>query len=132
MQLTIRPAVEADGDTAAEWSRRHDGPGVNPAALPPIGCVCEDEQGPAGMAWVYCSCNIGVAFVEFLTMRPGLRVGQSAAVGRALVAGIESAVKPLGYGLLVAYALPACARYLRSMGWECGDERAKVAMIKSV
>jgi hypothetical protein len=57
-------------------------------------------------------------------------VAQAAAVGRALVAGIEAAAKALGYGVLVAYALPACARHLARDGWEMTDDRPKVAMMK--
>jgi hypothetical protein len=131
VQRTIRPAsLPDDGDLAAEWSRRHDGQPFNPELLPAIGVVCEDDKGPCGMVWAYLSCNIGVAFIEFLVMRPGLQLSESVATGKALMAGIESAVIPLGYGLLVAYSLPACARFLRSMGWECGDTRTKIPMFK--
>ena len=135
--LTIRPATDADRDLCVQWWRAADAPTDD--VFPAIGVVCEDERVPCGIVWAYLNAKVagmeaapGVAFVEWLAMRPGLTLRQSAATGRALMDGIESATKPLGYGLLVAYALPACARYLRSFGWECWDERGKIAMFKSI
>ena len=131
VSLTIRETRPGDAETAAEWSRRH-GRTLWTAALPPLGCVCEDAEGPCGMAWVYCACNIGVAFVEHLVMRPGLSLRQSRETGLALMEGLGAAVRGLDYRVLVAYALPACARFLRSAGWEETDERLKVSMVKAL
>ncbi len=101
-------------------------------ALPPIGCVVEDAGGPCGMAWAYCSCNIGLAFVEGLVMRPGMKLSESAEAGRLLLDGIAAAVKPLGYNVLLAYALKGCARIMRKWGWQEADERAKLGMVKII
>ncbi len=135
--MTIRASTDADKTLAEGWWR---GPAAFcAAAVPPIGCVCEDEDGPCGAVWLHLSAKVeggqdapGVAFLEYLVMRPGLQVAQAAATGAALMRGVESAAKALGYGLLVAYSLPACARYLRSMGWSEGDPRAKIAMLKQI
>jgi hypothetical protein len=129
-QLTIRPVNDADRARACLWWRE-PGP-FNPAVLPPIGVACDDANGPAGLLWVHLSASHGVGFLEHLIMRPGLRMTQAAAIGNALTSGAEAAAKALGYGLLVAYALPACARFLRKFGWETGDERPKIAMVKTI
>lgn len=129
--MTIRPATPEDGELAETWCHDHGEDRFYRVALPPIGCVAEDESGPAGMVWVYCACNIGVAFVEWLVTRPGLMVAQARRCGEVLMQGIEAAALALGYTVLVAYALPACARYLRGMGWHA-DERPKIAMVKDL
>lgn len=128
--MLIRPALPPDREIAAVWARMH-GQELNPAMLPPIGIVCEDAPGmEAGMCWIYLSCNVGVAFVEFLVLRPGLILTEQVRIGAALMDGIEAAAKALGYTVLVAYSLPACARYLHRFGWKCDDPRAKTAMHK--
>lgn len=128
--MTIRPATDDDKPTAAAWWRGESA--FCPAALPPIGCVCEDDSGPVGMAWVHLSASVGVGFVESLVMRPGIGLRIARACGAALMAGLEAAAKALGYGLLVAYSLPGCARVLRGLGWEVGDPRHKIAMLKAL
>ncbi len=128
--MTIRPAAVEDRDTAAAWWRGESAFCAD--ALPPIGCVCEDEAGPVGMAWVHLSASVGVGFVEGLVMRPGIGLRIARACGAALMSGLEAAAKALGYGLLVAYALPGCARILRGLGWAVGDPRQKIAMLKTL
>ncbi len=135
--MTIRPATLHDAGIAAEWWRARNRTEMPVAALPAIGVICEDIRGPCGAVWAYLNAKLegheaapGVAFVEYLVMRPGLALGEATRVGAALMGGIESAVKSLGYGLLVAYSLAGCARYLRSLGWESTDARPKIAMHK--
>jgi len=130
--MTIRAIEPEDIDTAADWWRLR-GQGVFwREALPPIGVVAEDASGPAGMCWLANWCNVGIAQAEWLIMRPGLTLAQAGAAGGALMAGVESAAKAVGYSHVLAYALPACARYLRRMGWDEVDDRPKIAMLKTL
>ncbi len=133
-QLTIRPATEADRGLCAEWWRGLIG-APEEEVLPAIGVVCEDEQGPCGIVFLYLNAMLdedapapGVGFVEWLCMKPGLQLSESVQVGKALMDGIAAAAKELGYGLLIAYSLKPCARYLKSFGWKVGDPREKIAM----
>lgn len=126
--MTIRPATDDDKQTAANWWRGESA--WNPETLPPIGCVCEDEAGPVGMAWVHLSASANVGFVENLVMRPKISLRIARACGAALMSGLEAAAKALGYALLVAYSLPGCARILSGIGWQLGDPRAKIPMLK--
>ena len=128
--MTIRALRPPDVDIAAHWWRERGQGDFWQEALPPIGVVAEDDAGPCGMVWLVTWCNVGIAQAEYLIMRPGLTVAQAGAAGAVLMAGIESAAKAVGYSHVLAYALPACARYLKRLGWLNVDERPKLAMLK--
>ncbi len=132
--MTIRPVTEADHGLCAEWWRGLIG-GPEEGVLPAIGVVAEDDHGPCGIVFLYLNAMLdedapapGVGFVEWLCMRPGLQLRESAAIGKALMDGLAEAAKALGYGLLICYAHPGCARYLKSFGWKCSDPRPKIPM----
>lgn len=126
--------VQPDDITIASawWEERHLGKQMWTEALPAIGCVCEDNNGPAGMAWVYLDNSRSIGFIEHLVMRPGITVRQARRIGADLLAGLEAAAAALGYTHLVAYALPACISTAESCGYVVTDSRNKVAMIKAL
>lgn len=129
----IRHATPDDIPIAAEWwFERNRGDRMMVEALPAIGCVCEDDAGPVGMGWLYLDNSKGVAFIEHMVMRPGISLADANATGMQLLAGLEAAAAALNYTVIVAYALPACARLMRSAGYYEGDQRLKVAMIKTL
>ena len=101
-------------------------------SLPKIGCVCEDDAGPVGMAWVYLDNSKGIGFVEHLVMRPGISATTAKRTAAKLLAGLEAAAGALGYTHLIAYSLPACISTAESCGYVVSDPRPKVAMVKTL
>lgn len=133
--MTIRAIEQGDAEIAAQWWTDRGGiqdTTIPPVELPLIGCAAEDDRGPIGFAWLYLPDCGNTAFVEHLIMRPGLQVAEARAAGLAIMHGIEAAARALGFVHLAAYALPACARFLRSAGWNVADERPKIAIRKTL
>lgn len=130
--MTIRASVPADVALAVEWAGGHGRAFALGVRVPEIGCTAEDGDGPIAVVYAYRCEEMGIAFIESLITRPGIDLRSAVAAGEMVMRGIGAALKSLGYSTLVAYSLPACARYLRRMGWEEADERPKIAMFKQL
>jgi hypothetical protein len=126
--MTIRATTIGDGIIATEWAVSHGREPAEAMRFPAIGVVAEDDAGPVAMAWAYCVPECGLAYVENFVTRPGIALKDSVEAGACVMGGLVAAVKSLGFSALVAYSLPACARYLAGFGWEVADERMKIAM----
>ena len=100
--LTLRHYGLHTGDwqTVSGWYAARHGAPLPETLLPPLGVMCEDADGPAGVMFAYQSAGIGVAFIDPIVTRPQMAAEAAHAVlGRALE-GIEAVLRKEGYSLL--------------------------------
>lgn len=124
----VRPfSMEKDAELVSSWWSRH-GCGDFPfAMLPPDGFMMCADGVPVCAAWVYLSCGVGVAFVEWCVSAPGRSMSESRESFTKLVDFIRGYLSESGYGAMWANTLPGIARVLKGCGFEsCGE---RVAMI---
>src|SRR5690348_9602348 len=73
------------------WDDRPEATEWQEALLPPLGCLAEDEKGPAAAVWAYLTVEQGVAFWEYACTRPGLKLTESTEAFQCAAQGLEAA-----------------------------------------
>jgi hypothetical protein len=112
----------ADFMTIAEWWQIHTGQLLAQAALPPLGVVVSDAEGPAAALWCYECYGVPVAELAFPVTRPGLPLRRAAsALCYAVAACIATAGKAhqpeASFRLFKTFAPRGLARYLKRLGF---------------
>ncbi len=132
--MTVRPYHPDDYEMIALWRLAHaDGP-VDPAALPPLGVVVEDESGPLAALFCIEPAHYPAAQLELPVTRPGLSAAQAT---EAFTFALESIMalagkgwEPQGsYAAFRACAPPAIARILRRFGFVRESEKELIPLI---
>lgn len=122
--MTVRNYTAEDFQTVDAWARAR-GSALVPGLLSPVGFIVEDDQGPAGVCWVYLMFDVPVAVIDNLYTRPGLKVGQLRPIWGMLwrcVLGYLERLKdcdgqPLRYNVIRTFAIEPLARLAETEGW---------------
>jgi hypothetical protein len=102
-----------DHDTISGWYEDRHGQPLPEEILPPLGVVCEDPYGMAGVLFAYQSLGIGVAFLDPLISRPGFNAKQAMTVLGRCLEGIEAVLRKENYTLIRTFIpSPAMAALL--------------------
>lgn len=124
--MKIRLFTPEDYDTAMGWWKAHDWPGVPLLRLPPLGVICESDDGSKGhaMGWAYmCNGGTGVAMIEWLVANPENTGRESFAAIRHVVGFLREELKRLDYCMvLTSCQQSSLAKILGKCGFTKTDE----------
>ncbi len=124
MNLTRRAyGIEiGDWQTVSSWNEARHGTILPETILPPLGVICEDNEGPAAAIFVYQSLGIGVAHADHFLTRPGMSFAAARRAGHWALLGISACLRRDNYGLLKVFTpCRALARVLKGLGFEGKD-----------
>lgn len=131
MLLKARRFRASDYALFCSWCSAH-GSGCLPIdALPAIGGVVEDEDGPAAMMFLFLDIGGRVAMPDMLVSRPGMLLAETRHRVRALMAFIERQACDAGYWGMVVYVREAMARDGERLGFK-SDEKSYRMLVKEV
>lgn len=113
----------ADYETVSEWWRRHTGQLLPMAALPPLGVVVSDSEGPAAALWCFESYGVPVAELAFPVTRPGLGSKRAAdalcyAVSACVASAGKAHIPEASFRFFKTFAPKGMARYLKRLGFQ--------------
>jgi hypothetical protein len=111
------------------WSKRMD-KDFPETLLPPDGFIVERDGEPVCAGWVYLSCGIGVAFVEWIVSRPGEPMPAMREAFGCLIDFMKAYLRESDYGCMWINTLKSISRVAEGMGFEV-MEKERVAMLTS-
>lgn len=115
---TVRPYGEAVGDyqMITEWQKVHGRSALPETVIPPLALIAMLDGEPMAFACCYQSHGIGVAFLEWLTTRPGLSPATAREALGHVIGSIKECTKDT-HGLLIGYCAPVIAREAEKLGF---------------
>lgn len=127
----IRKHGEKPGDFAMvdEWRQAHgEGPMIE-ALLPPDGFIVTRNGDDVFAGWLYLTAGVGVAFMEFITSKPGQTLQQSSAACRHFIEFAKAHARSCDYGVIFCHTIPAIARVAREWGFKSlGIDRVSMVL----
>ncbi len=131
--LTVRPYADTDYRMVMSWLLQR-GMDFEDIALPPLGCVVEDETGPCAALFCAEPIGFGCAYLELPVSRPGLPLAQSMAAFKLAVESIiqvagKCAEPPGEFHSFRAVTPAPLARVLLRMGFVRETEEPLIPMI---
>lgn len=116
--LSVRPYTDADYAVVAAWWHGHGWPPVDAQLLPKLGMVVQEHDEPVAAGWAYMDNSVGVAFMEWLVTRPGMRPALSMRALTHVVGSLYHALAALGYTAIHSSCRqPSLARLLERCGF---------------
>lgn len=114
----MRSFTDSDYPMLREWWEAR-GRSTVPIApmLPKLGVIASDDSGDCAAAFLYMDNSVGVCWIEYPVTRPGMPLSETRQVMGEITAFLKQSAAAMGYGLMVAYTLPAIARELRRLGF---------------
>jgi hypothetical protein len=112
-----------DFELVARWWSQHTGDQLAQAALPPLGVLVSDGEGPIAALWCYECYGVPVAELAYPVTRPGLGLKRAAAaisyaVGACIAAAGKGHTPEASFRFFKAFAFKAAVRYLKAMGFK--------------
>jgi hypothetical protein len=121
--LTATLFRASDFELVARWWRQHTGDQLAQAALPPLGVLVSDGEGPMAALWCYECYGVPVAELAYPVTRPGLGIKKAStaicyAVGACIAAAGKGHTPEASFRFFKAFALKSAVRYMTAMGFK--------------
>lgn len=114
----VRAFGEKVGDyqMIVEWQAGHGRPAVPETILPPLALIAERDGVEVAFAALYQSYGIGVAFLEWITTRPGTSLADMRTGVCHIIGAMEACTRGT-HGLILGHCEAGLAREARVAGF---------------
>lgn len=107
-----------DASMVNAWAKAHGRDRLPVEYLPPDGVIVERAGEPVAAGWLYKSLGVGVAFMEYLTTRPGQTASETRSATEFMVAYFQASCRDDDYGIIISSVSRSMAREAEKMGWQ--------------
>ena len=126
---------ETDHDLVNGWRKAHQYPEISPELLPKLGilaCVPFDPFTEHAAAWLDMSNSTGVAYLNWITARPGNTPAETFSAVGACVHFLKQEAKRLGYGVIIGHCSEKVGRAAqRHLGFEIVETGLSMVMLET-